>query len=102
VKIPVIASGGLRDGWDSAKALALGACLASLSQPVLQTAAKGVTETQSLLSILIEELRNVMFLVGAKDLELLRCSPLVVSGKTSVWLKTRGFNIEGYARRGAR
>jgi isopentenyl-diphosphate delta-isomerase len=102
VKIPVIASGGLRDGCDSAKALALGACLASLSQPVLQTAAKGAEETQSLLSILIEELRNVMFLIGAKDLEHLTASPLVVTGKTGIWLKTRGFNVEGYARRGAR
>ena len=50
----------------SAKALALGACLTSLSQPVLQTAVKGAAETEKLAFTLIEELRNVMFLVGAE------------------------------------
>ncbi len=64
VKIPVIASGGVRDGTDIAKALALSASLASVSHPVLKTAVKGAAETESLLSLLIEELRNVMFLVG--------------------------------------
>ncbi len=102
VKIPVIASGGIRDGCESAKALALGACLASLSQPVLLTATKGAAETQNLLSILIEELRNVMFLVGAEKVDRLTMTPLVITGKTGKWLKTRGFNVEGYARRGAR
>ena len=101
VKIPVIASGGMRDGTDAAKAISLGACLSSLSHPVLQTAVKGVTETENLLSLMIEELRNVMFLVGAKDVEQLKQKPLVVTGKTGKWLKNRGFNTEGYARRGA-
>ena len=95
VKIPVIASGGLRDGSDIAKALALDASLASLSQPVLQTAVKGAAETENLLSLLIEELRNVMFLVGAENVEqLAKAPPLVITGKTGKWLKTRGFNVE--------
>jgi isopentenyl-diphosphate delta-isomerase len=42
VNIPIIASGGIRDGVEMAKALALGASLTSLSQPVLQVAIKGV------------------------------------------------------------
>ena len=41
VKLPVIASGGLRSGMDMAKALALNASLASISQPILQAAVKG-------------------------------------------------------------
>ena len=102
VKIPVIASGGVRNGVDIAKALALGASLASLSQPVLQAAVKGAKDTESILSLLIEELRNVMFLVGAEKVEQLKKAPIVVTGKTAEWLKTRGFNVESYARRGAR
>jgi isopentenyl-diphosphate delta-isomerase len=102
VKIPVIASGGVRSGVDIAKALALGASLASLSQPVLQAAVKGAKDTESMLSLLMEELRNVMFLVGAEKVEQLAKAPVVVTGKTAEWLKTRGFNIENYARRGAR
>ncbi|HDI12304.1 MAG TPA: type 2 isopentenyl-diphosphate Delta-isomerase, partial [Candidatus Bathyarchaeota archaeon] len=41
VSIPVIASGGIRDGVQAAKALALGASLASLSSPILKQAVKG-------------------------------------------------------------
>jgi isopentenyl-diphosphate delta-isomerase len=102
VTIPVIASGGVRTGVDVAKALALNACLASVSQPVLQTAVEGAKETENLLSLLIEELRNVMFLVGAENVQSLVGVPVVVSGKTGEWLKARGFRVEGYAKRGAR
>ena len=100
VRIPVIASGGIRDGVDVAKALALGASLTSISQPVLQAAVKGVKETKNVLSLLIEELRNVMFLVGANSAQALREVSLVITGKTAEWLRIRGFNVEKYARRG--
>ena len=102
VKIPVIASGGVRNGTDIAKALALDACLASVCQPVLQAAAKGAKDTEKMLSFLIEELRNVIFLVGAELVQNLAKTPIVVTGKTAEWFKTRGFNIEDYAKRGAR
>jgi len=101
VKIPVVASGGLRSGTDVAKALALNAGLASISQPVLSAAVKGAKETEKILSCLIEELRNVMFLVGAKNVKDLEKVPVVITDKTAEWLTTRGFKIEGYARRGA-
>jgi len=100
VSIPVIASGGIRDGVNVAKAVALGASLTSLSRPALQAAVKGVKETKNALSLLIEELRNVMFLVGAYSIQSLRETPLVITGKTAEWLKMRGFNIESYAQRG--
>jgi len=99
VKIPVIASGGVRNGLDAAKGLALNASLASLSQPVLEAANKGAEETQMLLSNLINELRNVMFLVGAKNLEALTKVPALVTGKTAEWLNIRGFDTAGYAQR---
>jgi len=101
VKIPVIASGGVRSGVDVAKALALGASLASLSWPVLRAAVMGAKDTENALAFLMEELRNAMFLVGAGKVEQLAKAPVVVTGKTAKWLKTRGFNVEGYARRGA-
>jgi len=102
VKIPVIASGGIRDGTDVAKALSLGASLTSITQPVLQAAVEGADTTEKMLSILIEELKNVMFLVGAENVQKLVEVPIVITGKTSRWLKTRGFNVDGYAIRGAR
>ncbi len=100
VSIPVIASGGIRNGVDAAKAIALGACLTSFSQPLLQAAIKGVEETCNTLSLLIDEFKNTMFLVGADSIRSIQRTPVVITGKTSEWLRTRGFNIEGYARRG--
>ncbi|MEM2280745.1 MAG: type 2 isopentenyl-diphosphate Delta-isomerase [Candidatus Bathyarchaeia archaeon] len=101
VNIPVIASGGLRSGLDMAKALALGASLASLAQPVLQAAVEGgVRRIRKTLTLLIEELRNTMFLVGAAKPQQLRKVPVVIVGKTAEWLKLRGFDVESYARRG--
>jgi isopentenyl-diphosphate delta-isomerase len=102
VKIPVIASGGVRSGMDMAKSLALNACLASVCQPALETAVKGAKATERMLSFLIEELRAVMFLVGAEKVQSLAKAPIVVTSKTAEWLKTRGFNVEDYAKRGAR
>lgn len=99
VGIPVIASGGMRDGVDVAKALALGASLASFSQPALHAAVKGVKETERMISLLIEELKNSMFLVGAESVRKLQKAPIMIMGKTAEWLKTRGFNVENYARR---
>ena len=101
VKIPVIASGGVRSGVDVAKAVALNACLASVSLPVLQTAVKGSKETENLLSLFTEELRNVMFLVGAENLPQLAMTPVVIEGRTAKWLKTRGFGVGGYVKREA-
>ena len=101
VKLPVIASGGLRSGTDIAKALSLNASLASISQPILQTAIKSTKETEEKLSCLIEELRNAMFLVGAEKITDLAKTPVVITGKTGEWLLARGFNLQNYAKRGA-
>jgi isopentenyl-diphosphate delta-isomerase len=100
VKIPIIGSGGMRDGIDVAKAIALGASLASLSQPVLKAAVKGVEETKAVLSLLLDELRVAMFLVGAESVQDLHATPTVVVGRTAEWLSMRGFDVENYARRG--
>jgi isopentenyl-diphosphate delta-isomerase len=100
VKIPVIASGGLRSGLEVAKALALGASLASLSHPLLQAAIKGAKETMNVFSLLIEELKTSMFLVGADSIQALQKVPIVITAETAEWLRLRGFDIEGYARRG--
>jgi isopentenyl-diphosphate delta-isomerase len=100
VNTHVIASGGIRNGVDVAKSVALGASITSLSQPALEVAVKGTRETKTALSLLIDELRNAMFLVGAESMKSLRKTPIVVTGKTSEWLRMRGFNIESYARRG--
>lgn len=101
VKLPIIASGGVRSGTDIAKALALNADMASIVQPILQTAVKGTAETEQKLQCLIEELRNVMFLTGVEKIADLTKTPVVITGKTAEWLSARGFNLQKYAKRGA-
>ncbi len=98
VKIPVFASGGIR-GVNAAKALSMGASLASLSQPILETAVVGEKETENLLRLITEELKTVMFLVGAQNVAQLAKAPVVITGQTSRWLKARSFDVKAYAQR---
>lgn len=100
VSLPVIASGGIRSGKDVANAIALGASLGGVASPILAAALKGPAEVKKVLNIMVTQLRNVMFLVGADSIETLKSSPLVVTGKTAEWLRLRGFEPEIYARRG--
>lgn len=99
ITIPVIASGGIRNGVDMAKALSLGASLTSLSQPILEVAVKGTEETKKMLTLLTNEMRNTMFFVGADSIRTLWRTPLVLTGKTAEWLRTRGFDLTNYALR---
>lgn len=99
VKVPTIASGGIRSGEDVAKAIALGASLAGLALPVLGPALKGSEEVKRTLLFMKEQLRNVMFLVGADSLDKLATSQVVLTGRVAEWLRARGFRPELYARR---
>jgi len=99
VKVPVIASGGIRSGVDIVKALAIGAKLTGSAYPVLDPATHGAEEVKRKLQSLIEELRNTMFLVGADSVEKLKKAPIIFTGKMAQWLTMRGFNVQIYARR---
>jgi isopentenyl-diphosphate delta-isomerase len=101
VNLPVIASGGIRNGVDATKTLALGASLASATYPFLKPATTGSEDVKKTLNYLVEEVRNAMFLVGANSIQNLQKMPVVLTGKTAEWLKARGFQPETYARRKA-
>jgi len=62
--IPLIASGGLRNGMDAAKAIALGADLAGLALPFLQAASRSTQSLQEIVKLLIAELTTVLFCTG--------------------------------------
>ncbi|BAZ14676.1 hypothetical protein NIES4071_65200 [Calothrix sp. NIES-4071] len=72
--IPLIASGGLRDGLDVAKAIALGASLAGLAMPFLRAAADSEAAVYDLASVLIAEITTVLFCTGNTTLASLRSS----------------------------
>jgi len=100
VRIPVIASGGMRSGIDVAKALALGASLTGMAYPFLNPAIHGTEEVKKKLQFIIDELRNTMFLVGADAVQSLKKVPVIVTGRMADWLTMRGFEPQRYARRG--
>lgn len=76
-EMPLVASGGIRSGLDVAKAIALGADIAALGQPLLAPALESSDCVVKSLRALTYELKVAMLCVGASDLGMLRRAPLV-------------------------
>ena len=74
--IELVASGGIRNGLDIAKVLALGASIAALGQPLLAPALVSADKVIESLAGLIHEIKVAMLCVGAADLAALRRAPL--------------------------
>ncbi len=75
--VAVIASGGLRDGLDITKCVALGACLGGMAGPFLKAAAISTDRVLQLLRLTKEQIRVAMFASGAQDLKALQRRPPV-------------------------
>ncbi len=71
-KLPLIASGGVRDGIDAAKCIALGADLVGLASPMLKLADMGVEELIEGIKLINETLRVAMFGIGAGNIAALK------------------------------
>jgi isopentenyl-diphosphate Delta-isomerase len=77
-EVPLIASGGLRDGLEVAKAIALGADIAGMAWPFLQAAHESEAALYSLLEILVAELTTVLFCTGNASLRDFKASGSLV------------------------
>lgn len=75
--IPVIASGGLRNGIDIAKCIALGASLGGMANPYLKAAARSAQEVVLAIQEIETQLRVCMFAAGAADILSLQNTPLI-------------------------
>jgi len=73
----LVASGGIRTGLDIAKAIALGADIAALGQPLLASALESSNDVVKFLSAIIHELKIAMLCAGAANLTALRRALLV-------------------------
>ncbi len=74
--LPLIASGGIRNGLEIAKCVALGAGLVGIAGPLLKSAVEGPRAVEAELEQWIRELRVTMFAAGARDLSELHTLPL--------------------------
>ncbi len=76
--LPIVASGGLRNGLDVAKTIALGAQLAGMAGPFLKAAVISAQAVLETIQVTAAELRVAMFCVGAASLAELRDTPHLV------------------------
>jgi isopentenyl-diphosphate Delta-isomerase len=72
----VVGSGGLRNGLDLAKALALGAHLGGLAQPFLEAALESPDRVARKIDRVVSELKIAMFCLGARTVTALRATPI--------------------------
>lgn len=77
--VPLIASGGVRNGIDSAKAIALGAEITGAAYPFLIAFSKGKLENE--INLWKDQLKACMFLTGSKDVCALKNAKITVSSE---------------------
>lgn len=80
VKVPIIASGGLRNGIEMAKCIVLGASMCAMAYPFLLKAAESKEQLSNFADTVIAELKSTMFLIGAMNLSVLKSSRYILTG----------------------
>ena len=80
VKLPLIASGGLRNGLEVAKCVALGASMAAMAYPFLRAASQSRESLFAFADTVLAELKSTMFLVGAGNIQSLAISRYILTG----------------------
>jgi isopentenyl-diphosphate delta-isomerase len=80
VRLPLIASGGLRNGLEVAKCMALGASMAAMAYPFLRAASQSRESLFAFADTLLAELKSTMFLVGAENVQSLAGSRYILTG----------------------
>jgi isopentenyl-diphosphate delta-isomerase len=76
-ELPVVASGGIRNGIQIAKAIALGATACGVAGPLLGPATKSDAAVAEVLQVLVTQLRVAMFAAGVADIPTLQHAPIL-------------------------
>lgn len=86
VTVPVMASGGLRNGLEVAKCLSLGADVCGMARPMLEHAAKGRAELSGFAEQTLGELKAAMFVTGSRTVPDLRRVRKVITPPLGYWV----------------
>lgn len=75
-EVEIFASGGLRNGLDIAKCIALGASIGGMAGPFLKAANQSLERTIAVIQLVKRQIQVAMFAAGVSDLHQLRNTPL--------------------------
>ena len=90
VGLPIIATGGIRSGLDIAKSIILGADMCGIALPFLRILKKqGKKGVENFIDKIQEELKIAMTLTGSKNMENLKKTKYVLTGKVKDWVEQR-------------
>ncbi len=100
IPVEIIASGGINNSLDAAKALASGAKMVALAGPLLNEFYKGSYHgVVDYIEKLKKGLSKIMIMTGVNSIQKLGKVPLVITGNTAEWLIRRGVDVNAYAQR---
>ena len=88
--LKLIASGGIRNGLDLLKSLALGAVAGAIAGPFLKAALRpGTDEISKLVMHICNDFKKGMLLSGCKNIADLKKAPVIITGFIKEWLNER-------------
>jgi isopentenyl-diphosphate delta-isomerase len=83
--LPIISSGGIRNGIEIAKCLVLGSSIIGLAYPLLSLAIKSDKDIRTFLEKIIFELKSTIFITPSKNIQHLSKAPHLISGALLDW-----------------
>lgn len=96
----VVATGGIENALEVAKAIALGASMVGMAGYILKILNKnGIERLMEEIQFIHDDLRYIMTALGTKNIQQLQKAPLVIFGDTYHWLKERSIDTTKYATR---
>ncbi|PYZ94492.1 type 2 isopentenyl-diphosphate Delta-isomerase [Salipaludibacillus keqinensis] len=99
-EMTLLASGGIQNAYDIAKAIALGANAVGMAGQVLRWLQEdGMDATIQHIDDMLLDLKMIMTALGSKDIKSLKNVPLVITGKTKEWLTERRIDTSTFATR---
>jgi isopentenyl-diphosphate delta-isomerase len=85
--LEIVATGGLKNGSDVARAVALGATVGGIAAAVLRAQKAGGYEgAKTFLRRVVQSVRAQMLLTGCRTVDELRRAPTVVTGDLARWI----------------